>query len=335
MANTKISALAASTTPLAGTEVLPIVQGGVTKQVSIANLTAGRAVSALSMTLTNALTVPNGGTGLATLTAGYIPYGAGTGAFGSSANLFWNTSTNTLQIPYIAVNTVNQSGFYAAINGDAWFGNSGGVKIGSIINDGGWFEFSGSTNVSGTIVQGPAEVKTRIGTTDAVRTQAGAFFPATNNLLQLGIAGLRWSEVFAVNGTINTSDERLKDQVQTLTYAEKNVALRLKSLIRTFKFKDSIAKKGDKARIHVGVMAQQVKEAFAFEGLDAEMYGIFCYDEWSDEYEDEYEKQKIQNADGIVNEIWVKTGNKKLVREAGNLYGIRYEQLLAFVIAAS
>jgi hypothetical protein len=50
MADTKISALPASTTPLAGTEVLPIVQGGVTKQVSVANLTAGRAVSASTMT---------------------------------------------------------------------------------------------------------------------------------------------------------------------------------------------------------------------------------------------------------------------------------------------
>ena len=42
MADLKISALTASTTPLAGTEVLPIVQSGATKQVSVANLTAGR-----------------------------------------------------------------------------------------------------------------------------------------------------------------------------------------------------------------------------------------------------------------------------------------------------
>ena len=52
MADTKISALTASTTPLAGTEVLPIVQSGTTKQVSVANLTAGRAVSASSVTAT-------------------------------------------------------------------------------------------------------------------------------------------------------------------------------------------------------------------------------------------------------------------------------------------
>jgi hypothetical protein len=50
MADLKISALTASTTPLAGTEVLPIVQSSTTKQVSVANLTAGRAVSASSLT---------------------------------------------------------------------------------------------------------------------------------------------------------------------------------------------------------------------------------------------------------------------------------------------
>ena len=53
MADKKISALTASTTPLAGTEVLPIVQGGVTVKVAVSNLTAGRAVSALSYAATN------------------------------------------------------------------------------------------------------------------------------------------------------------------------------------------------------------------------------------------------------------------------------------------
>ena len=55
MADKKISALGASTTPLAGTEVLPVVQSGSTVQVSVANLTAGRAVSALSTATTGGL----------------------------------------------------------------------------------------------------------------------------------------------------------------------------------------------------------------------------------------------------------------------------------------
>ena len=53
MADSKISALPASTVPLAGTEVLPIVQSSTTKQVSVANLTAGRTFDALGMTLTS------------------------------------------------------------------------------------------------------------------------------------------------------------------------------------------------------------------------------------------------------------------------------------------
>jgi len=59
MADLKISQLPAATTPLAGTEVLPIVQSGTTKQVSIDNLTAGKAVSATTVTATtvNATTV--------------------------------------------------------------------------------------------------------------------------------------------------------------------------------------------------------------------------------------------------------------------------------------
>jgi hypothetical protein len=52
MADVKISSLPASTVPLAGTEVLPIVQGSQTRQVSINNLTTGKAVSATQYTST-------------------------------------------------------------------------------------------------------------------------------------------------------------------------------------------------------------------------------------------------------------------------------------------
>ena len=53
MADAKISALPSATTPLAGTEVLPIVQSGATVKVAVSDLTAARAVSALSLTLTS------------------------------------------------------------------------------------------------------------------------------------------------------------------------------------------------------------------------------------------------------------------------------------------
>ena len=57
MTDKKISALTAATTPLAGTEVLPIVQSGATVKVAVNDLTAGRAITA---TLINkvAITTP-------------------------------------------------------------------------------------------------------------------------------------------------------------------------------------------------------------------------------------------------------------------------------------
>jgi len=68
MADVKISALPAATTPVAGTEVLPIVQSGTTKKLTIADVTAGRAMSASSLTLTSPLAVASGGTGVTTST---------------------------------------------------------------------------------------------------------------------------------------------------------------------------------------------------------------------------------------------------------------------------
>lgn len=64
MADLKISQLTSATTPLAGTEVLPIVQSTATKQVSVANLTAGRAISATQLTLTTGNLIVASGQGV-------------------------------------------------------------------------------------------------------------------------------------------------------------------------------------------------------------------------------------------------------------------------------
>ena len=61
MADKKISALTASTTPLAGTEVLPIVQGGATVKVSVANLTAGRNAGMTNAIFSNGFFVQTSG----------------------------------------------------------------------------------------------------------------------------------------------------------------------------------------------------------------------------------------------------------------------------------
>jgi len=64
MANSKISALTSATTPLAGTEVLPIVQSSATVKVSVANLTPGLGT----------ITAAKGGTGQTSYTVGDLLY---------------------------------------------------------------------------------------------------------------------------------------------------------------------------------------------------------------------------------------------------------------------
>lgn len=62
MADVKISALPASTTPLTGAEVLPIVQSGVTKQVSVNNLTSGKTIASTGYQLESNGIVTESGT---------------------------------------------------------------------------------------------------------------------------------------------------------------------------------------------------------------------------------------------------------------------------------
>lgn len=79
MADKKISALTAASTPLAGTEVLPIVQSSVTKQVSVANLTVGRAVATAGGSFTDNITQSTAGKG--------IDFSANTPATGMTSEL--------------------------------------------------------------------------------------------------------------------------------------------------------------------------------------------------------------------------------------------------------
>ena len=128
MANSKISALASATTPLAGTETLPIVQGGITEKVSIADLTAGRTVSAASLSLTTTpLSVTSGGTGTAiAFTAGSVVFAGASGVYSqNNANFFWDNTNTRLGIknsaPTVAleVGTTSQTGNYIQVNGSS------------------------------------------------------------------------------------------------------------------------------------------------------------------------------------------------------------------------
>jgi len=106
----------------------------------------------------------------------------------------------------------------------------------------------------------------RIGTNNIERLRIvnnGVVRPATDNVQPLGAAANRWSVVYAGTGTINTSDEREKQQIADLDDAERRVAVAIKGLVKKYKYNDAVALKGDDARIHVGVIAQEVIAAFA------------------------------------------------------------------------
>jgi hypothetical protein len=86
MADKKISALTNASTPLAGTEVLPIVQSGSTVKVAVSDLTAGRGISATQLTLsTGNLAIGTSGKGVTTGSA--IPLGFGTNNATSAVTL--------------------------------------------------------------------------------------------------------------------------------------------------------------------------------------------------------------------------------------------------------
>lgn len=141
------------------------------------------------------------------------------------------------------------------------------------------------------------------------------FAPSTDNDKSLGLLAQRWSVVYAGTGTINTSDERYKQQIQPINDLVLNAWGKVDYV--AYKFNDAVETKGDGARWHFGLIAQRVKEAFESEGLNAFDYGILCYDEWE-------EQQEVKDENGNI---------IKDYRPSGNAFGIRYEEALALECA--
>jgi len=150
-----------------------------------------------------------------------------------------------------------------------------------------------------------------------------AFYPVIDNALDLGRASNRWDDVYATNTAIQGSDKNLKQDIEELNEAEKRVALKAKSLLRKYRLKSSVEKKGDNARIHFGIIAQDLEQAFQEEGLDAGRYGMFVRMQWyiredgTPIVDGEMDKEDMEKQGTLKEEL-----------------GIRYTELLAFIIAA-
>lgn len=135
------------------------------------------------------------------------------------------------------------------------------------------------------------ETATGDGTAGTARLIIGAgpaanVTPGVDNTTKLGTASLRWSEVFAGNATINTSDEREKHIVENSLISSETGLLsdlgrrvwdRVKAL--SYQWSASVEEKGEaRARVHVGFTAQGIEQAFRAEGLDPARFGLWCAD---------------------------------------------------------
>ena len=177
-----------------------------------------------------------------------------------------------------------------------------------------------------------------------------------DNLIDLGYSGTRWDDIYATNGTIQTSDRNEKQDIEELSEAEQRVAVACKGLMRKYRWKDAVAEKGDDARIHFGIIAQDLQDAFEAEGLDAHRYAMFISTTWWETQtevpavEAVAEQQATYDDEGNeltpyveaveAKEAYTRTDTYETQEEAPEgatertRLGVRYPELLAFIISA-
>ena len=172
----------------------------------------------------------------------------------------------------------------------------------------------------------------------------------SDNELDLGASGARFDDIYATNGTIQTSDRNEKQDIEALSDAEQRVAVACKGLLRKFRWKDAVAEKGDDARIHFGIIAQDLQDAFTAEGLDAGRYAMFISTTW---WETQTEVPAVEAVAEVLDEegnvvteaveakeAYTRTDTYETLEEAPEgatertRLGVRYPELLAFIIGA-
>ena len=188
------------------------------------------------------------------------------------------------------------------------------------------------------------------------RGGSSSIIPATtggapsDNSKDLGASSYRWDDIFATNGTIQTSDRNEKQDIEALNDAETAVAVACKGLLRKFRWIDAVAEKGDDARIHFGIIAQDLQDAFAAEGLDAGRYAMFISSTW---WETQTDVPAVEAVDEVLDEdgnvvteaveakdAYTRTDTYETLEEAPEgatertRLGVRYPELLAFIIGA-
>jgi hypothetical protein len=173
---------------------------------------------------------------------------------------------------------------------------------------------------------------------------------ASDNLRDIGHGSYRWRTIYAGTGSINTSDRTEKQDIDVMSEAETRVAVACKGLMRKFRFIDAVEAKGDDARIHFGIIAQDLQDAFAAEGLDASRYAMFCSDTWweadrvvpaveavdatLDDEGNQITEAVVAVAEHTVTDKFMTLEKAPEGATERTRLGVRYSELLAFIIGA-
>lgn len=157
----------------------------------------------------------------------------------------------------------------------------------------------------------------------------GRLRPDTDGTRNLGDVAKRYNVVFAVTGTINTSDGREKTPMRTFTDAELAASRDIAAEIGAYKFLTAVEEKGDQAREHIGMYVQTAIEIMQRHGLDPFNYSFICYDQWPDEYQEI--PAEYAEIDGEI--VEVAPAYQQLVTKAGDRYSFRYDGLSLFISA--
>ena len=163
----------------------------------------------------------------------------------------------------------------------------------------------------------------------------------SDNTNDLGAQVWRFNDAYITNGVTTGSDQNEKQQIQLLTDSEIAVAKRISKGFKTFKWNSAVEEKGDNARIHTGVIAQDVQQAFADEGLDAGNYAFFMSNTyWEKEISVDAVAEELDEEGNVIVEgkdAYTYIDKKEEATEGyteRTRLGIRYPELLSFVSSA-
>lgn len=175
------------------------------------------------------------------------------------------------------------------------------------------------------------DVKDKSGTNNQYWFRHNSFTPSAS--IDLGSPTYQWKDLYLQNSPIVSSDRRLKQDFSEVPEAVFKAWANVKFC--QYRFKEAVEEKSGEARLHVGLIAQEILEAFKAQGLDATAYGIVCHDSWEDQYQDVEvgTKPAILNEKGEVIKPEEPIMERQLSKPAGDLWTVRYEEALALEAA--